>query len=56
MNNEHSGNKEGHVISEMNWRKDLDFDHCTIEGKYGFWSMGLIESIDVIGEESHIST
>ena len=40
MNNEHSVNKEGPVISEMNCRHALDFDQYTIEGKYGFQSMG----------------
>lgn len=56
MNNEHSGNKEGAVISEMNCMQALAFDHCTIEGKDGFQSMGFTESTDVTGEESPIST
>ena len=40
MNNEHSGNKEGLVISEMNCIQALAFDQYTIEGKDGFQSMG----------------
>ena len=55
MNNEHSGNKEGLVISEMNCRKDLDFDHYTIEVKDIFHFVGFTKSTDVIGEESPIS-
>lgn len=55
MNNEHSGNKEGAVI-EMNCRQALAFEHCTIDGKDGFQSVGFTESTDVTGEESPIST
>ena len=40
----------------MNCREALAFDPYTIEGKDGFQSMGLTESIDVTGEESSIST